>query len=189
MTDWPEWSHKLVRRVSKPTQWDANDYLKVEAGLHYLRGNSLPYFSVTGSTIDTGGCIHDQILAQWPDLAPVIALHLSDIDGMPMHTEGNGWYQLAGYYGGAGERYHAGNSERHCIDGYRFPNPDECLASFAEYVRISIAEAKQLAEQWRCDDDPKSTRRWFAQWIEGQKPRWHREAESAMALLDSLGAK
>jgi len=93
--------------------------------------------------------------------------------------EANGWYQLAGYYGGAGETYHMGNTDRR-------PTPDECLTQFAEHVRIPVDDARVLAEGWRCEDDWRSTRRWFAQWLTTQTARYQREADAAIELLDTL---
>lgn len=75
-------------------------------GLDYIRGNSAPYFSLTCSQDrldehgrwqdDTGGANHDLILRFWPELADLAALHLSDIDGVPMHAEGNAFYFAVG---------------------------------------------------------------------------------------------
>lgn len=139
--------------------------------LHKI-GNQAPYFSVTGTIYEhgrnvCGGCIHDEILAIWPDLAPVVALHLSDIDGVPMHFVGNGWYDLAGALGGAGERYHVGNSERHFPitpdpktpwrnTEYRHPTKAECLQIFADHCRIPLAEAAQIAWEVECAFGPEN---------------------------------
>jgi hypothetical protein len=79
--------------------------LVVEGGLNYIKGNTKPYFSITASQfIKKGnnrfyeyacGCLHDEIKkvfgSKFDDL---IALHLSDIDGMPMHPVENGAYYL-----------------------------------------------------------------------------------------------
>lgn len=80
-------------------------YLVVEAQLRAL-GNQAPYFSVTGELWDSEGwyrngqdgrmracgCLHDEILAAFPKLAPVVALHLSDENGVPMHALANSRY-------------------------------------------------------------------------------------------------
>jgi hypothetical protein len=187
-----EWTHRFTAVKPCPT-YASRCNIKVEAGLHHLEGNSRPYFSVTGEIYRPGardceccGCIHDEIAKHWPELQPIIALHLSDDTGMPMHGAANSWYQLAGYYNGAGERYHAGNNRGNHSGQYREPTPDECLQSFADYVRIPIEEAQALAEQWRCDDDYASTKRWFMQWFAGQADRFQREADEGKALLDRL---
>lgn len=184
-----EWMHKYTARRACPTAgYGKHAIISVEAGLHHLRGNARPYFSVTGEIASSlrwihspraCGCLHDEIEKYWPQLAPIIALHLSDDTGAPMHAEANGWYQLAGYFGGYGEGYHAGNSTP-------TRTPDECLAQFAEHVRISIEDARTFAESIRCDDDPASSRRWFKVWIAKQADRWQAEAAAGIVLLDSL---
>src|ERR1700752_2920010 len=69
------------------------------------------YFSVTADTyssrgafelgatnaIHSAGCQHDAITAAFPQLAPIVALHMSDVEtGEPPHAESNGWYNYAG---------------------------------------------------------------------------------------------
>jgi len=199
MADFPTWQHKYTSRRMCPTAgYGSNAQIKVEAGLHYLQGNDRPYFSVTadvkGSQGEAGGCMHTEIAKYWPKLAPIIALHLSTDQGEPMHAEANGWYSLAGYFGGAGERYHAGNSEKQIwkedgtFDRVGFQTPEECLQSFAKHVRITVDDARALAGYWKStiDDDPKSVRRWFGAWINTQRPRWQAEAEAGIKLLDEL---
>lgn len=193
-SNYPEWQHKFV--ASKPyleSTYGGSRIIKVEAGLRYINGNSSPYFSVTGEIgrpkardCDTCGCLHDEILKYWPDLAPIVALHLSHADGLPMHAEANGWYDLAGYYGGAGQEYYRGNSKGHFGGEYRFPTPDECLQIFADHVRVPPARARELADGWKCDDDPKASRRSFAQWLDTQAGRFAQEAQNACDLLDRL---
>lgn len=184
------WTHKFTASVPAPKSLarSASDVFTVEAGLRHLRGNALPYFSVTAwcgqteAAMHSGGCMHDEILYQWPALAPVVALHLSDSTGQPMHAEANGWYQLAGYYR-TDERYHAGNAS------YGDTSPEACLARFADHVRLPLDVVRTLANEWRCDDDWKASRRWFGRWLESQAPRFQAEADAAIALLDSLIAK
>jgi hypothetical protein len=74
------------------------------------------YFSVNGEIstpherskgdAQVGGCIHEELLKAFPQLAPLVALRLSDLDGVPMHAEANGFYWLAGNLGGLGEQHH-----------------------------------------------------------------------------------
>lgn len=139
--------------------------LTVEGGLNYIRGNKSPHFSITATVMDgnrfeSGGCQHELILQHFPQFADLVALHLSDISGIPMHAVENGWYHFAGALpGNAGQRYHAGNSERHMPkpEGapsrgewdnteYRKPTPDECLAITADHLRITTGEAALLRE-------------------------------------------
>lgn len=195
---WPAYQHRFTATQPCPTLgYGPQATITVHAELHYLKGNARPYFAV-GAEIwarpkardcDAGGCLHDEVLQYWPQLAPVVALHLSTDAGEPMYAEGNGWYWLAGYYGGAGERYHGGNSQGHYGGQYRCPTPEECLQIFADYVRVSGEDARALAEGWRADDDPPSMRRWFGQWVTQQADRWRAEADAAIALLDRLIAE
>ena len=41
-----------------------------------------------------GGCLHEDILKHAPELAPFVALHLSDQSGAPTYAIGNGFYFL-----------------------------------------------------------------------------------------------
>lgn len=77
-------------------------------------GQLSPGFSVTGSIWekhgnisgaarkrngreqDTGGCVHDEILAAFPHLAPLVHVHLADQSGLPLHAKANGWYFYSG---------------------------------------------------------------------------------------------
>lgn len=143
--------------------------LKAEGGLRFISGNRKPYFSLTKTEHRAGfpnqcqsfGCDHEAILKHWPKFADLAALHSSDIDGVPMHAEANGWYDLAGALpGNAGEQYHVGNSQRHFPKpegaprrgswdntDYRTPTEDEALAIFADHVRISVDEARVVRDE------------------------------------------
>jgi len=179
----------------------------VYGGLHYIRGNHAPYFTLTYSETcracgtDSGGAGHETILQHFPQFADLAAMHLSDIDGVPMHAAGNGWYNLAGALGGFGEQYHAGNSERHMplpVDRrdpakpwqtteYRHPTPDECLQLFADYFRLSLEDAAAIKSRVLAYldvhfGDPRTiAREVWAVIVEEQKPRWKREADACIA--------
>lgn len=197
------WSHKYVsvRRLRANNGWfKRGGIICVTAGLSHLRGNARPYFSVTADIAYSRahsprgcGCMHDEVLKYWPTLAPVVALHLCDDTGMPMHAEANGWYSLAGYYR-TDDTYHAGNSPRQIYKdgvyiGHRLPTPDECLAQFAEHVRVSVDDARTLAQTWECREDWHASRRWFGEWLTTQTERYATEARNACALLDTLIAR
>ena len=201
--------------------------LKVEVGLHYILGNSAPHFSITATVTDhrgrfeSGGCQHELILQHFPQFADLVSLHLSDISGVPMHASGNGWYHLTGALPeNAGQRYHVGNSERHMPKpegatrrgnwdntDYRKPTIDECLSITAEYLRITIGEARllrELAIEWAlvgAEDRAAATlagesvagvrealpvydwanaKREFSKWVQSQHPRWKAEAEACI---------
>lgn len=155
----------------------------VNATLHYIRGNKLPYFSVTADVYslrkvggrsyrrwESGGAQHELVLEHFPELAPLVALHLSDMDGVPMHAVGNGYYWLAGALGGLGEKYHGSNNGTHttaqcrdvAIKHFRItPEEFDWLANFARQetskaLRIALIEdviANTLAARWKAEAD------------------------------------
>lgn len=171
-------------------------------GLHYIRGNSAPYFSLTMASWrkkrgwwdeDTFGAAHDELVKLWPELAPLAALHLSDIDGVPRHAAANAFYWAAGAMGGLGEKYHGGNSNP-------IKTPDECLDIFAKHVRVSLDEAREVVEMLQNEIDTKTThygrvyegaagpvaKAALALWCDAQKPRWKAEADKCIADLEMV---
>ena len=81
--------------------------ITVHGGLHYIRGNSAPYFTITADQYrkcgngrwveDSFGCLHELIERLWPGkFTDLIAMHLSHIDGEPTHSAENGWYFARG---------------------------------------------------------------------------------------------
>lgn len=86
-------------------------YLAATVRTHSL-GDQAPYFSVTGELWDSEGwyrrggpdgrlracgMLHDDILRAFPQLAPLVALHLADATtGEPMYAYENGWYHYSG---------------------------------------------------------------------------------------------
>lgn len=186
----------------------------VHGGLHYIKGNSSPHFSLTSRhhrrgfphQCQSGGCDHEDILKHFPRFADLAALHLSDMDGAPMHAEANGWYSLAAAMGGFGEQYHAGNSERHYPKpegaprrgewdntDYRKPTRSECLQIFTDHCRITLPEAQAIVEQvdplnWREgqhaeQENPGYRTNCRARWAiicESLRPRWKEQAEACI---------
>lgn len=84
----------------------ADGYLRATAKLEHLQGNTHPHFIVTGELwqskgwyengqdgrLHECGSLHGRILKAFPKLAPIVALHLSDENGVPRHAVDNGWY-------------------------------------------------------------------------------------------------
>lgn len=63
---------------------DGIDYkIIAKYGMSYIRGNSHPHFSITGSSKEFCGCIHDEIALHFPELKPLIQFHLWDDNGLP----------------------------------------------------------------------------------------------------------
>jgi hypothetical protein len=162
---------KAVLTASAPKGYKGQ--LIAIAQAYHLGGNQHPHFSVTGEIstpsernrgdAQCGGCLHKEILKAFPQLKPLIDLHLSNADdGEPMHAVANGYYDLAGSIpGNLGEQYHRGNSKMNFplpagkIDPanpwvtteYRTPTHDECLAMLAEHLRIPLERAKRIRDE------------------------------------------
>jgi hypothetical protein len=110
--------------------------IKVRAQLIHLDGNARPHFSITGEVYNprsrrrngdgtiTCGCIHDLIVHYWPELADMVAVHLSDDTGAPMHAAAN-----ASYFMGLSK-----------YAGYD-------VATLARHLRVTESKANDIA-QW-----------------------------------------
>lgn len=177
--------------------------MNVVGGLNYIYGNHAPYFSLTvdihrkgfPDQCQSGGCDHETILKYYPQFADLAELHLSDIDGVPMYAVENGWYNLVGAIGGLGQDYHVGNSERNFPitplpdeprknTECRKPTRDECLQIFANYVRISFAEAREIVTevaQIASAESVKKAKEYWTSRVDGMKPRWKQEAAACIA--------
>lgn len=139
-----------------------------------------PYFSITadlcadstfrGSKIHSCGCLHDEILSICPELKPFVDIHLSTLDGVPMHAEENGWYWLA-KAAGIPRKYEPEQSEL------------DCFAFFMSHARMSGDETLELVKKLKTAKNPREV--WQKQ-LDGLRPRWQDEATKAIALLESL---
>ncbi len=166
----PEWQHVAqLARTLKPAQARRYgfDRITVKAGLHYIKGNSVPYFSITATIYEGrrdvgGGMMQDEIAQFFPELDEVLPLHLSDNNGIPMHCAANGLY-------------HLGFGEYSKLD----------LEVAAHHFRISVDDARRLRESIMSGSghDPDA----YANALAEMLPRWKQEAERAIAKLDELG--
>lgn len=145
--------------------------ITVYGGLHFITGNSAPYFSLTSETRSSSGCNHETILQHYPEFADLAALHLSDIDGVPSHGMANAWYWFAGAKGGLGERFHGSNQSSNKHSGNT--TPEESAQYFADHVRISLEKALMLCDTINRKAD-------LMEFCEAQKPRWKAEADACI---------
>lgn len=177
MNEWP-----IKRELAKSLP--NGDYMVVTAGLHHVPGNERPYFSVTclvwekrgnhsgksrydaGRECDGGSAAHDEILCAFPELQPVVAMHLADDDGVPMHALANGWY----FYSGGARRW----EESH---GEPWHNHEQ-LSDRERAARALNIPPEDLPEGM--DKDA------FTAFAESLRPRWAEQAAAARALLGSL---
>jgi hypothetical protein len=147
--------------------------LTVKAELIKLGGNSYAHYSITGTVkkLDKryrdpyimGGAIHDTIAQHYPELMPLITVHLSAPDGVPMHAEANAqyWAGLSTYADGS-------------------PMGEYKRAMLAQHLRITPAEADQ-ARAAMIKGYPWQTILKVLKLSE----RWSDQAGSARSLLNS----
>lgn len=170
---------------------DGSCVMTVYGGLHYIRGNRQPYFSLTSWTRTVlgrdigGGANHEEILRHFPQFKDLAKLHLSDIDGTPMHAAANALYWLDGAMSGVlGTEYHGGN-------GSVQKTPYECYQIFREHLRVGHDQYVYLNKvinglrELYLSDGPKTTLRAVTKelefFVEMQKPRWKKEADACIA--------
>ena len=123
--------------------------------------------------------LHDLILEHCPELAPLADLHLSDINGVPMHAVENGWYWLKGAAGDQGSFFSESiNPEE---------EPEKCMQMLAKHLRISNAETQRLIQgttRFVKRVGSITAKQEFARYIERLKPHWKAEADEAIELFD-----
>jgi hypothetical protein len=151
--------------------------IKVRASLRSLSGQP-QFFSITGDIQrqaknnrwmeECGGCIHDEILQHFPHLAPLVQVHLSDENGVPMHA-----YSNAAYWAKTGKPHH----------------PDmEMLTKHLHLDQSIVKEMLAYIEQFWGTDDFDSITRPESAWEDACEfvealPIWFRQAQAAKLLL------
>lgn len=128
------------------------------------------YFSITATGFRRFGCLHDEILQYRPDLKPLIDIHLSNLDGMPMHAEANGWYWLAKACG-IKQQYEPDQSE---LDSF---------VIFGQHIRTLPKEAHEILKRVKTSENPRLT--WQAE-VQNLLLHWKTQAENALKLIQSL---
>lgn len=93
-----------------------------------------------GREPDACGAIHGEILKAFPGLAPLVALHLSDPDGVPMHAAAN-----AAYFIREGKRDAAARTLR--VAEADLPAEAEDVPAFVEAQRARWSEEAQTGRE------------------------------------------
>lgn len=93
LDDCPDGLAKIVIDYGLKTIGDQSPYFTVTADLYEPRPSGL-YLKEP----DAGGCLHQEVLLACPELKPLVDLHLSDIDGVPMYPKANPiyWFKNGG---------------------------------------------------------------------------------------------
>lgn len=138
--------------------------LRADAKLYSLGGQA-PHFSLTGDLLNTrrtsdpfimGGCMHEELTAEWPELAPLAAIHLSDDHGVPIHAIGNGLYWLG---------------------------LNTNLTIFAGLWRVSEEEAQQAYDYCKAHTDLPDPTEAIKVLYFAMLPKWQEEAIKALVIL------
>lgn len=191
--------------------------VEVDAKLYSYRGQE-PHFSVTATLSEKkrngrwyetgGGSCHEKILAAFPELAPVVNVHLSDENGVPMHAVdnaftwagGNGRDQItkAGTakhtvrgtlesYGCTEEQINAafvacGLADQPDTEWKRYdgtPNAKHLAKHLRVNLRIAASLCKSVCRGEMTKDD-------MAAYVDTLGPQWKREASKAISVLKEL---
>ena len=190
--------HKTARL---PVPNSDGDTVVIRYGLQWLHGNAKPYFSVTVDGRDKhnresfGGCCHDIVLKVRPDMADLVALHLSDIDGQPMHALENGFFHLTGgrpmepIVYSASENWNPGCilPRMTWIHDKRDVRPDYAKSHW----RITDDELQLVTQMLGIFYSPTAgflskhnaaeAKARVGVWVEAQRARWKAEADAAIA--------
>jgi len=146
------------------------------------------YFSVTGNVykdkaaftngndnaITCCGCIHDIILDAFPELQHLVDLHLSDLNGMPMHALDNGWY----YY-----QIMRGVAKYHTKEKGDWAKYYKVLR---QHLRVSEYGLNKMIESWEKADTEESKKIAFTVSLNGLQRKWRRQAETALEMIEKL---
>lgn len=107
--DW----EKYRRKIGYGEYYGEDSTVIAKYGMFYIRGNSFPYFSITGDVIKgrktwdylesrqwaladrqylATGCVHDPIVQAMPEFAELVPWHLCAATGVPMYYLENSLY-------------------------------------------------------------------------------------------------
>lgn len=163
-------------------RYGENHKLTVTLRLYSLGGQA-PHFSATAVETyrgreEGGGAMHDDIVKAFPKFAPVVAVHLSDEHGVPMHAVANMAYWL-GYtkYKTASVRYPDGT--------YKQDEPLPYWPYVCSHWRITEKEAREADNFVRTYVRNGQGTHADALGILAlaMAPRWQAEADAALAII------
>lgn len=166
----------------------------VTGGVHYIKGNSAPYFSLTceygtasefarGDT--SGGAAHEEIAKHFGDrFTDLAALHLSDIDGVPMYALENGFFRFYDDGGSYGTRPTWAKRQAMIAEHFRISESDVetvLLPLMGEHYSIHAGVFTNVEQKQYWGVGCPAAKARLADWIETQRPRWKAEADACIA--------
>lgn len=124
---------------------------------------------------DSCGCLHEVALMAFPELVPLVGLHLADSEtGEPMHAEANGLYfyrTARGLPGGWTDDHR--HAEREGLS----------VADYALRVACSILRVDSIPLDYLPQQDLTAA---FHQFVNDQRERWQREARTGREQLQAI---
>lgn len=155
--------------------------LEVRAELVHLDGNKSPYFSIGGDIFrlakngrrvwESGGCIHEEIVKHFPKLQPLVDVHLSDENGLPMHA-----YANAAYFAG-----HEGYEKQTNLLAKHLRISEDQANEMTTYINHFYGEFDKITT-------PESA--WENTCKDFDLPQyWAAKAQAALELLNKIGEK
>jgi hypothetical protein len=151
----------------------------IKSELVHLDGNSSPYFSIGGDIFRlarngrkpwvAGGCIHEEIVKHFPKLQPLVDVHLSDENGVPMHA-----YANAAYFAG-----HEGYEKQTDLLAKHLRINKDQANEMVTYIDLYYGEFDKITT-------PESAWKNTCQDFDLPK-QWAAEAQAALELLNKIG--
>lgn len=139
-------------------------------------------FSVTGDVyragkMETCGAIHDEIAHHFPELAPLIALHLCDRAGAPLHDLENTRYWMGLSRAAPSPTAH---DRLASAEGAGFAWMPEIVA---RHLRVSVEDALVLRAYVAGDGNETEALKFV---LNSLRAGWQKEADAAIELLRAL---
>ncbi|QQO39271.1 hypothetical protein SEA_RUDY_89 [Microbacterium phage Rudy] len=177
----------ITKRIAKDLP--NGDYIEAVAQERDNSGTLSPGFSVTGSLWersgsfrgrirkrngreeDMGGMLHEEILHAFPELKPIIDVHLADQAGVPMYAKENGWY----FYSGSASAY----ERREMASGARL----------AAYQKHQLSDHDRGARTLRVSPDELPTgldRAGFEAFVDSLTERYAADAARAREVMAAM---
>lgn len=157
----------------------------------YALGDQAPYFSATGellnlrrrgdNQIESCGAMGDEITRHFPQLAPVVLVHLADDRGRPMHAVENAMY-WAGLSMWGHDRPMSPRDEYGRWEVETDANGIEWAPQMlANHLRITVEQATELRQYVIDSGGVESEGMRFV--LHDLEAQWQREADEALAVI------
>lgn len=141
----------------------------IYGGLHYIKGNKMPYFTITN---ENGS--DNKTIAKWfSEFQDLIDLHNSYINGEPPYAYEDGYFWISSIVdGNFGERW--------IEDQY---NINKMIQILADHLRIPTGMAAVIVSKVEREYIPgkDNHKKRFMEIVDSMRPRWKREANDCIA--------